>query len=288
MHRCAVRTIQGRSPTSGGASSKLCTHCRVRCIGSPAPRPGVCPAGRFDAFVERDSTYALGRRRRRPADHRGRRVRVEDLDGGPLNLGPAWPTCSLQRRDPRRPAGGRAVTVDGKRVTSTGGEAAGAQGPRRRPGGRARGRLAPRRPSDDRRRSCPARLVACDVSDRGRRGHPARPARRDPDGSDCRVAMGPPAPTAPRRLARVAGSRTSTSPNGTACSPSTSEACSSLRVGRRRGDGRARWKHRQRRLGDGPHGSHGFAHYVASKGAAISRPGRSPTSSAAAASASTA
>jgi myo-inositol-1(or 4)-monophosphatase len=66
----------------------LCTHCRgVRCVGSPALALAFVAAGRFEAFVERDSTYAwdVGAGGLLITEAGGR---IEDLDGGPLNLGP--------------------------------------------------------------------------------------------------------------------------------------------------------------------------------------------------------
>jgi myo-inositol-1(or 4)-monophosphatase len=59
----------------------------VRCIGSPALCLAYIAAGRIDGFLERDSTYAwdFGAGALLVAEAGGR---VEDLDGGPLNLGP--------------------------------------------------------------------------------------------------------------------------------------------------------------------------------------------------------
>jgi myo-inositol-1(or 4)-monophosphatase len=66
----------------------LSTHCRgVRCIGSPALCLAYVAAGRLDAFLERDATYAwdLGAGALMVAEAGGL---VEDLDGGPPNFGP--------------------------------------------------------------------------------------------------------------------------------------------------------------------------------------------------------
>jgi myo-inositol-1(or 4)-monophosphatase len=67
---------------------QLVLHARgVRCIGSPALCLAYIAAGRIDGFLERDSTYAwdFGAGALLVAEAGGR---VEDLDGGPLNLGP--------------------------------------------------------------------------------------------------------------------------------------------------------------------------------------------------------
>ncbi len=66
----------------------LFTHCRgVRCVGSPALSLAYVAAGRIDAFLERDGTYAwdLGAGALMITEAGGR---IEDLDGGPINLGP--------------------------------------------------------------------------------------------------------------------------------------------------------------------------------------------------------
>jgi fructose-1,6-bisphosphatase/inositol monophosphatase family enzyme len=66
----------------------LCGGCRaVRCVGSPALCLAYVAAGRIDAFVERDATYAwdVGAGALMIAEAGGH---SEDLDGGPLNLGP--------------------------------------------------------------------------------------------------------------------------------------------------------------------------------------------------------
>jgi myo-inositol-1(or 4)-monophosphatase len=65
----------------------LSRHCRgVRCVGSPALCLAYVAAGRIDAFLERDATYAwdVGAGGLMIAEAGGR---IEDLDGGPLNLG---------------------------------------------------------------------------------------------------------------------------------------------------------------------------------------------------------
>ena len=67
---------------------ELMTTCRgVRCVGSPALCLAYVAAGRLDAFVERDATYAwdVGAGGLMITEAGGR---IEDLDGGPLNLGP--------------------------------------------------------------------------------------------------------------------------------------------------------------------------------------------------------
>jgi myo-inositol-1(or 4)-monophosphatase len=63
-------------------------QCRgVRCLGSPALCLAYVAAGRIDAFLERDATYAwdVGAGALMIREAGGT---VEDLDGGPLNLGP--------------------------------------------------------------------------------------------------------------------------------------------------------------------------------------------------------
>jgi myo-inositol-1(or 4)-monophosphatase len=66
----------------------LSRACRgVRCVGSPALCLAYVAAGRVDAFVERDATFAwdVGAGALLITEAGGR---IEDLDGGPLNLGP--------------------------------------------------------------------------------------------------------------------------------------------------------------------------------------------------------
>ena len=61
------------SRRSAGAWSPSCRSCRgVRCVGSPALCLAYVAAGRLDAFVERDATYAWDVGRRWPDDRRGR------------------------------------------------------------------------------------------------------------------------------------------------------------------------------------------------------------------------
>ncbi|HET6662941.1 MAG TPA: inositol monophosphatase family protein [Acidimicrobiales bacterium] len=66
----------------------LSRHCRaVRCVGSPALCLAYVATGRIDAFLERDATFAwdVGAGALLITEAGGR---IEDLDGGPLNLGP--------------------------------------------------------------------------------------------------------------------------------------------------------------------------------------------------------
>lgn len=66
---------------------ELSSHCRaVRCIGSPALCLAYVAAGRIDAFLEADSTYAwdVAAGALMITESGGR---IEDLGGGPLNLG---------------------------------------------------------------------------------------------------------------------------------------------------------------------------------------------------------
>jgi myo-inositol-1(or 4)-monophosphatase len=66
----------------------LVSRCRaVRALGSPALCLAYIAAGRIDAFLEADSTYAwdVGAGALMIGEAGGR---IEDLDGGPLNLGP--------------------------------------------------------------------------------------------------------------------------------------------------------------------------------------------------------
>ena len=65
----------------------LSERCRgVRCVGSPALCLAYVAAGRVDAFLERDATFAwdVGAGALLITEAGGR---IEDLDGGPLNLG---------------------------------------------------------------------------------------------------------------------------------------------------------------------------------------------------------
>jgi myo-inositol-1(or 4)-monophosphatase len=66
----------------------LSRECRgVRCVGSPALCLAYVAAGRIDAFLERDATFAwdVGAGALLITEAGGR---IGDLDGGPLNLGP--------------------------------------------------------------------------------------------------------------------------------------------------------------------------------------------------------
>ncbi len=66
----------------------LSRQCRgVRCVGSPALCLAYVAAGRIDAFLERDATFAwdVGAGALLITEAGGR---IEDLDGGALNLGP--------------------------------------------------------------------------------------------------------------------------------------------------------------------------------------------------------
>jgi myo-inositol-1(or 4)-monophosphatase len=72
----------------GQRITALAGRCRgVRCIGSPALCLAYVAAGRVDAFLEADSTYAwdVGAGALLITEAGGR---IEDLDGGDLNLGP--------------------------------------------------------------------------------------------------------------------------------------------------------------------------------------------------------
>jgi myo-inositol-1(or 4)-monophosphatase len=65
----------------------LSHECRgVRCVGSPALCLAYVAAGRIDAFLERDATFAwdVGAGALMITEAGGR---IEDLDGGPVNLG---------------------------------------------------------------------------------------------------------------------------------------------------------------------------------------------------------
>jgi myo-inositol-1(or 4)-monophosphatase len=84
--------IQSDDPESIAAFGRrivaLSRRCRaVRCIGSPALCLAYVAAGRIDAFLERDATFAwdVGAGALLIAEAGGR---IEDLDGGPVNLGP--------------------------------------------------------------------------------------------------------------------------------------------------------------------------------------------------------
>ena len=84
--------VQSDDPAAVAAFGRrivdLSRHCRaVRCLGSPALCLAYVAAGRVDAFLEADSTYAwdVGAGALLITEAGGR---IEDLDGGPLNLGP--------------------------------------------------------------------------------------------------------------------------------------------------------------------------------------------------------
>jgi myo-inositol-1(or 4)-monophosphatase len=84
--------VQSDDPTVVGEFGQrivaLVDRCRaVRCLGSPALCLAYVAAGRIDAFLEADSTYAwdVGAGALLIAEAGGR---IDDLDGAPLNLGP--------------------------------------------------------------------------------------------------------------------------------------------------------------------------------------------------------
>jgi myo-inositol-1(or 4)-monophosphatase len=84
--------VQSDDPAAIAAFGKriveLYSRCRaVRCLGSPAICLAYIAAGRIDAFVEADSTYAwdVGAGSLLITEAGGS---IEDLDGGPINLGP--------------------------------------------------------------------------------------------------------------------------------------------------------------------------------------------------------
>jgi myo-inositol-1(or 4)-monophosphatase len=91
--RALVATgVQSDDPAAVAAFAErmvaLMSRCRsVRCVGSPALCLAYVAAGRLDAFLERDGTYAwdVGAGGLMITEAGGR---IEDLDGGPLNLGP--------------------------------------------------------------------------------------------------------------------------------------------------------------------------------------------------------
>jgi myo-inositol-1(or 4)-monophosphatase len=93
LEQCLVCTgLQSEAPAAIAAFGRrmmdLATHCRgVRCIGSPALCLAYIAAGRIDGFLERDATYAwdVGAGALMIEEAGGR---IEDLDGGPVNLGP--------------------------------------------------------------------------------------------------------------------------------------------------------------------------------------------------------
>src|SRR6266508_1532537 len=93
LSRALVCTgIQSDDPDAIAAFGRrivaLSSHCRgVRCVGSPALCLAYVAAGRIDAFLERDATFAwdVGAGALLITEAGGQ---VEDLDGEPLNLGP--------------------------------------------------------------------------------------------------------------------------------------------------------------------------------------------------------
>ena len=129
-HALACTGVQSDDPAAiadfGRRIVALCTHCRgVRCVGSPALGLAYVAAGRFDAFVERDSTYAwdvgagglmiteAGRAhrgpRRRPAQPRPRgRQRAGHERPDPRSPCRRW--CGERaKRAPERPSCGPAA-----------------------------------------------------------------------------------------------------------------------------------------------------------------------------------
>ena len=93
LSRAMVCTgIQSDDPAAISAFTarleRLYSTCRgVRCLGSPALCLAYIAAGRIDAFLERDATYAwdVAAGALMITEAGGR---IEDLAGGPLNLGP--------------------------------------------------------------------------------------------------------------------------------------------------------------------------------------------------------
>jgi myo-inositol-1(or 4)-monophosphatase len=93
LDRAMVCTgIQSDDPAAIAAFGRrivaLTSRCRaIRCVGSPALCLAYLAAGRIDAFVERDATYAwdVGAGALLITEAGGR---IDDLDGGPPNFGP--------------------------------------------------------------------------------------------------------------------------------------------------------------------------------------------------------
>ena len=248
----------------------LATRCRgVRCIGSPALCLAYVAAGRIDGFLERDATYAwdVGARRaddrRGGGPHRGSRrrpgqprpgpgQRAGDERADPRRAGRAWYGRPMRRSAHRR---GQVMTVSGKRIVVTGG----ARGDRRRAGGRAAWRAAPSwspptsRAGADvvlrRERRRPGRRRSSRQVGRGR-----RPGELTPP---CSSTAQPYDADRPRRVGpHVRGQRAGLVPvraGGGRAMGETAAAASSTSPRRRPSPG-----------------SHGFVHYVASKGAVIS------------------
>ena len=89
--------VQSDSPEAVGEFGQrivaLADRCRaVRCLGSPALCLAYVAAGRIDAFLEADSTYAwdVGAGALLIDEAGGR---IDDLDGGRSTSGPGSPTC---------------------------------------------------------------------------------------------------------------------------------------------------------------------------------------------------
>ena len=98
----------------------------MRGLGAPALCLAYIAAGRIDAFLERDATYAwdVGAGGLMITEAGGR---IEDLDGGALNLGPGF--ANVLATNAAHPRGARCaaaedgrsgMTVSGKRVVVTG------------------------------------------------------------------------------------------------------------------------------------------------------------------------
>ena len=90
-HALVCTGVQSDDPEAVAAFGRrivtLISQCRaVRSLGSPALCLAYVAAGRIDAFLEADSTYAwdVGAGSLLITEAGGR---IEDLDGGPLNLG---------------------------------------------------------------------------------------------------------------------------------------------------------------------------------------------------------
>ena len=105
----------------GARITELAGRCRgVRCIGSPALCLAYVAAGRVDAFLEADSTYAwdVGAGSLLITEAGGR---IEAFAGGPLNLGPGLANVMASNGQIHDALGGAGVTVAGKRLVVTGG-----------------------------------------------------------------------------------------------------------------------------------------------------------------------
>ena len=91
-HAVVATGVQSDDPEAitafGRRIVELTGRCRaVRCLGSPALCLAYVASGRIDAFLEADSTSAwdVGAGSLLITEAGGH---IEDLDGGPLNLGP--------------------------------------------------------------------------------------------------------------------------------------------------------------------------------------------------------